>query len=61
MKESEVRAELEKYELNWSDFMEWMRGQTISADEQGNTIYHTTDVRHFITLKTTGKKQVDWD
>lgn len=61
MKESEVKVLLDKNGLFFSDFLEWMVGQTISSDEKGNTIYWTSDVQQFIHFKKSGVKPHDWD
>lgn len=60
MIEAEVKVLLDKNGLLWSDFMEWMIGQTISSNEKGQTIYWENDVRAFIRLKKEGIKPI-WD
>jgi hypothetical protein len=61
MIEAEVKVLLDKNGLLWTDFMEWMIGQTISSDEKGRTIYWTHDVQQFIHMKKTGIHPVDFD
>ena len=61
MKEAEVKVLLDKHGLFWSDFNEWMIGQTVSSDEKGNIIYWSHDVVEFIRLKKDGITSIDFD
>jgi hypothetical protein len=61
MNEKQVKAELAKYDLNWDDFLEFMIGQTISSDPNGNTIYWARDVKKFIITSITNIEPQDFD
>lgn len=60
MKEKDVRIFLQKNELTWEKFMEFMVGQTISEAENGETIYWTDDVNRFVR-QSNGERLINFD
>lgn len=50
MTEQKVKELLEKEELKWEDFMQWMQGRTISEDKNGNAIFNNIDVVRFFYI-----------
>ena len=54
MGEQEVKNLLKEKGLSWEEFAEWMIGQTVSSDENGNIIYYTHDVMDFVNMKLKG-------
>ena len=48
MTEKEVKSLLRKNHRTWSDFIKWMRGQTVGMDENGETNWYEWDVERFI-------------
>lgn len=61
MKESDVKFIFEKLRLKWPDFIKFMRGQTLSEDKDGNTIYWLDDVKRFLCEQLCGKEYQDFD
>lgn len=43
----EAREYLENKGYSWKKFLTWMRGQTVSIDEEGRTIYYSYDVERY--------------
>ena len=60
MRESEVRAALEKHKLSWEKFVEWMYGQTTGAYPDGTFDYYEWDVNRYIDLVVRGQPTF-WD
>lgn len=48
MSEEEVKKLLKD---DYEEFIHWMRGQTVWADDNGKTVFPERDVRRFQTLK----------
>ena len=48
MNEKQLRKILKENNRTWEEFLEWMHGQTMSADENGETNYYDWDVDRFI-------------
>lgn len=61
MKESDVKFILEKLQIQWADFTQYMRGQTLSEDLEGNTIYWLDDVKRFLCQQLCDKEYQDFD
>ena len=60
MREAEVRKEIEK--VGWEAFSYWMRGQTVSAYEDGETNYYRHDVEDFLKqLRAAAKRFFVYD
>ena len=45
----------EGFELSFKEFEEWMVGQTIRLDSNGNTLYYPHDVERYIEQEIEGK------
>ena len=60
MHEKEVKDLLKKNKVKWSEFNEWMRGQTCPVLEDGSCGYFQHDVERFIRHKLQGEKLI-WD
>jgi NOL1/NOP2/fmu family ribosome biogenesis protein len=45
MNEAEVKAKIGEH--NWTQFCQWMRGQTIGINKDGSTDYYLSDVDRF--------------
>lgn len=52
MTENEIKEYIG--EENWEDFMEWMRGQTVSIYPNGETNFYEWDVEAFKTKLDSG-------
>lgn len=48
MNEKEVKDYLEQRGLSWDRFRNWIIGQTVSSDKEGNTIFLTGDVKNYV-------------
>lgn len=48
MTEKEVKSLLRKNHRKWSEFLKWMRGQTVGMYEGGATNWYDWDVERFI-------------
>lgn len=62
MTEKEVRKLIGN--KNWKKFMVWMRGQTVSCDENGEIDYYDWDVQAFVVKLKTGfdrQNSIRWD
>lgn len=55
MLEKEVKELLSKNGLQWEDFAQWIIGQTVHSNENGETLYFEWDVKRYINAKTKGK------
>ena len=56
MTEKQVKAELKKHKIKWSDFKSWIVGQTCPVLESGEVGYYSYDVERFIRNKVNGEK-----
>lgn len=54
----QVKALLAELELSWEDFYKWIRGQTLTSDKAGETLYYRSDVHRFIGVFKYGKEDV---
>lgn len=61
MLEYDVKYILAKLGLKWEDFILFMRGQTMSEDGEGNTVYWTEDVKRFLCEQLCEKQYDDFD
>ena len=48
MKGAEVKKLLKANNKTWKEFLDWMNGQTVSFDEDGETDWYDWDVERFI-------------
>ena len=48
MLKKEVIKELNKHNLKWKDFIDWMFGQTVGLTPDGKPDYYEWDVKRFI-------------
>lgn len=48
MTTKEAKEAIKKADLNWEDFVDWMFGNTVGVDANGETIWYETDVSQFI-------------
>lgn len=51
MKEAQARQAIEKAGGSWDIFCDWMMGQTLGMDEEGETDFYDNDVERFIRYK----------
>lgn len=51
MNTEEAKKTIEDAGKTWKDFMEWMFGQTVGVDDNGETIWYKHDVERFIQGK----------
>ena len=63
MEEAQARQAIEKAGGSWDVFCEWMTGQTLGKDEDGETDFYDTDVERFIFYKCdpTNEPMIDFD
>jgi len=60
MKKEEVLNLFKRENINWDKFVEWMSGQTMGLDEDGETIFYEDDVLRYIGIVKYGRKDI-WD
>lgn len=57
MYEYQVKALLAELNLSWQDFDLWIRGQTLTSDKDGQTLYYRSDVHRFIGVFKYGQEE----
>ena len=61
MKVDEVREAIEKAGGDWEVFCDWMYGQTMGMDENGEPDIYSHDVERFIRYKCDPKNEPPWE
>lgn len=57
MKEAQAKQAIEKAHGSWDAFCEWMTGQTLGMDKDGETDFYDDDVNRFIFYKCDAKNE----
>ena len=63
MKEAQARQAIEKENGSWDVFREWIRGQTVGIDKDGEIDFYDCDVNRFILYQCDPSKEpmIDFD
>lgn len=61
MNEWELKEHLDEHCLDIDEFFQWMTGQTVAMDDDGNFLYYKSDVDYWVNCKMSGRQPIIFD
>ena len=61
MNEWELKEYLDEHCLDINEFFQWMTGQTVAMDDDGNFLYYKPDIEYWVSCKLNGKYPIIFD